>query len=110
MIVLGVVGHRILAEPAKIRAGVQQGLRRIEETFPGRALSILSALAEGADRLVAKEALARADAVLVAVLPLRQADYVTDFESAESRAEFLKLIGQHINLLEALLLALMVLI
>lgn len=91
---LGVTGHRILAEPAKIRAGVRRGLQRIDETFPGHALTVLSALAEGADRLVAKEVLASPDAILVAVLPLAQADYLTDFVSAASKAEFLELIGR----------------
>lgn len=100
MIVLGVVGHRILAEPAKIRTGVQQGLKRIEETFPGSALTVLSALAEGADRLVAREVLTRAGATLVAVLPVPQADYVTDFDSAESKAEFLELVGRADEIIE----------
>jgi hypothetical protein len=100
VIALGVVGHRILAEPAKIRAGVQRGLRRIDETFPGRTLTVLSALAEGTDRLVASEVLARPGALLVAVLPLAQADYLTDFESAASKAEFLKLIGSAHEVIE----------
>lgn len=94
MIVLGVTGHRILAEPAKIRAGVRRGIQRISETFAGHALTVLSALAEGADRLVAKEVLATPGALLVAVLPVAPADYLTDFASAASRQEFLNLIGR----------------
>ena len=96
MIVLGVAGHRVLAEPEKIRAGVQQGLRRIDETFSSHTLTVLSALAEGADRLVAKAVLACPGALLIAVLPLAKADYLTDFASAASKAEFLNLIaGAH---------------
>ncbi|MDP9177408.1 MAG: hypothetical protein M3O61_06990 [Gemmatimonadota bacterium] len=100
MIVLGVTGHRILAEPAKIRAGVRRGLHRISNAFPDHALTVLSALAEGADRLIAKEVLASPGALLVVVLPIAQEDYVTDFVSAASRAEFLKLIERAHQVIE----------
>jgi hypothetical protein len=94
VIALGVAGHRILAEPGKIRTAVRRGLDQIEETFPGHTLTVLSALAEGADRLVAKEVLARSGSMLVAVLPVTQTDYLEDFDSAASKAEFLELIGK----------------
>ena len=100
MIVLGVTGHRILAESAKIRAGVRRGLERISETFPGHPLTVLSSLAEGADRLVAKEVLAAPGALLVAVLPVARTDYLTDFTSAASRDEFLELIGRAHQIVE----------
>ena len=54
------------------------------------SLAVVSALAEGSDRIVAREALARG-ASLEVVLPLARADYMADFCSEESRTEFLAL-------------------
>ena len=54
MVAIGVTGHRILTELDKINAGVAEALHRIEQAFPGQPLTVISALAEGADgRLVA---------------------------------------------------------
>jgi len=88
LIRIGVTGHRILAEPDKIDRGVEEALGRVEELFPGESLSVVSALAEGADRIVAWRVLARARACLVVPLPLAESDYIRDFASEESRAEF----------------------
>lgn len=52
------------------------------------ALTILSPLAEGADRLVVREVLKFPGAVLEVVLPLEKDDYVRDFETKESKEEF----------------------
>lgn len=92
MIHIGVTGHRILAELDKIDAGVEEALRRIEQAFPGEPLTVISALAEGADRIVTYHVLARPGAGLIVPLPLPKSAYMTDFESAESRAEFLSLL------------------
>jgi hypothetical protein len=91
---IGVTGHRFLADLDRIVAGVDQALGGIEEAFPGQPLTVISPLAEGADRLVVHRALARPSARLVVPLPLPQADYMTDFESAESKEEFLRLLAQ----------------
>jgi hypothetical protein len=48
---------------------------------------LLSALAEGADRLVARVAL-REGATLIAVLPLEKVDYEADFADTRSRDDF----------------------
>lgn len=53
---------------------------------------VVSALAEGADRIVAQRALARPEASLEAILPLPRDDYATDFVSEESRCEFASLL------------------
>jgi hypothetical protein len=100
MTVVGVTGHRVLAEPEQIRAGVTTALQRFEQIFPGQRLSVVSALAEGADRIVATEVLARPDGQLTAVLPLDTADYLTDFKSAESRTAFWNLIGRASEVIE----------
>ena len=85
-------GHRILAELEKIDAGVEVSLSRIEREFPGEPLTVISSLAEGADRIVARHVLARTGARLIVPLPLPESDYVSDFASQESRAEFLSLL------------------
>ena len=94
MIRAGVTGHRILAEPDKIDAGVAEALHRMEQSFPGEPLTIVSALAEGADRIVARHVLARPGSRLVVPLPLPKFDYMTDFESEKSQQEFLSLLDQ----------------
>jgi len=52
------------------------------------AFSIITPLAEGADRLVAREALKCPDSRIEVVLPLAKEDYMEDFESPESRQDF----------------------
>lgn len=94
MTAVGVSGHRFLADLESITAGVETALRRIEQAFPARALTVISALAEGADRLVARRILARPEAHLVVPLPLPQSDYMADFESPASQEEFLDLLVQ----------------
>ena len=88
MIIVGVTGHRVLAEREKVRAGIQRALAGVRAAFPDKPLAVLSALAEGADRLVAQEALAAGDARLIAVLPLPVNDYIADFATAASVDEF----------------------
>lgn len=92
---IGVTGHRFLAEVDKLRASVEEALDRIARAFAGRRLRCVSALAEGADRMVAHAVLDRGGE-LTAVLPLPEDDYVRDFASPESRAEFRDLVD-HAN-------------
>lgn len=99
-IIIGVTGHRILTEIDKIEAGVWKGLDHIEKAYPGQSLTLLSPLAEGADCIVARQILARPQARLIVPLPLPQADYLTDFESAESREEFLRLLKRAAEVIE----------
>lgn len=67
-----------------------RALARIRVRFPGPQ-TIYSPLAEGADRLVARCALADSAAELVVPLPLPEDEYLRDFTSAASRGEFLAL-------------------
>jgi hypothetical protein len=91
---IGVVGHRVLAEPEKIRAGIDKALRRAVKYCGGQPVTVLSGLAEGADLLAAEAALAKPSVTLTAVLPLPRKRYVEDFRSARSRAEFERLMDQ----------------
>jgi hypothetical protein len=100
MVAIGVTGHRILTDLDQINAGMDRALRRIEQAFPGEPLTVISPLAEGADRLVAHRILARPKSRLVVPLPLPQADYVADFQSAESRGEFCQLLRRAEDVIE----------
>lgn len=100
MIRIGVTGHRVVTEFERIDAGVEAALRRIEDKFPGEAMTVISALAEGADRIVARHVLARPGAGLTVPLPLTKSDYLTDFRSEESREEFLSLLGRAVEVVE----------
>ncbi len=91
---IGVTGHRILAEQEKIAAGVDAALERIVARYPDRRLVALSALAEGADRLVVERILRRSGAGLRALLPLPRAQYLADFGTERSRREFLDLLAR----------------
>jgi SMODS and SLOG-associating 2TM effector domain 3 len=97
---MGVTGHRSIDEDDPAVAGaVRDALDQIEERRRNAAaatpvdLTVVSALAEGADRLVARQAMLRG-ASLEVVLPLPSGDYLADFTSAASRAEFRALLGQ----------------
>jgi hypothetical protein len=92
-IVLGVTGHRRLRDEPALASAVSSVIDRIERLAPSlRAtpleLTVISPLAEGADRLVAREVLKRPGARLEAVLPLEPDAYAADFERPGSRAEF----------------------
>jgi hypothetical protein len=92
MVTIGVTGHRVLADLDKVTAGVDEALQTIGEAFPGQPLSVISSLAEGADRLVVRRALAHPRTRVIVPLPLAPADYMTDFQSQESRTEFTSLL------------------
>lgn len=100
MVAIGVTGHRFLDEVDKIATGVDEALRRIEEAFPGEPLTVISPLAEGADRLVAQRILTRRQARLVVPLPLPQSDYMADFGSPESKKLFLSLLDRADEVIE----------
>ena len=99
-LVVGVTGHRRLADAPRLAANIDAALDEITSTGlsatgPATAirLVVLSPLAEGAERLVAERALARDGAELEAVLPMSEADYERDFETDGSRAEFRSLLA-----------------
>lgn len=91
---VGVTGHRAIADEQdvvdrlRVALGELRSLASDEASGAPVRLEILSALAEGADRLVAKIALSQPCDTLVAVLPLALEDYLEDFPTAASRGEF----------------------
>ncbi len=95
MTAVGVIGHRYLAEVDTLTVGVDAALRRIRAAFPAQeALTVISPLAEGADRLVVQRALVSGAVRLVVPLPLPVEDYLADFATAASRAEFRELLAR----------------
>jgi len=96
---IGVTGHRKLADPASLIPAIHDAVRGLMERLLGVAgtqprLLIISALAEGADRLVATELLVESGAELEAALPLPREDYLGDFESEDSKREFTDLLDR----------------
>ncbi len=88
-LVVAVTGHRDLvsSETPAIRDRVQELFARLQQDYPERRLQVMSALAEGADQLVADVAL-QMDIELVVVLPMTKSSYRDDFLSAESTSRF----------------------
>jgi hypothetical protein len=99
---VGVTGHRILAETDRVLGGVRQALGTIQAAYGNRPLTVLSALAEGADRLVAEAAAQIPESELVAVFPRSREGYAEDFgtEGAPSRLHFDALVDRAAEVLE----------
>ncbi len=108
---IGVTGHRKLEDPVAVQALVKKAIdTELESLFPEESkqktkrvrdtgttaisFRVLSPLAEGADRVVARAVLADPDARLDAVLPLALEDYLEDFATEESREEFKELLSR----------------
>lgn len=94
-IILGVTGHRAYPDgdvPA-LQKAVRKIFARVHEVAPHSkaALLVMSALAEGADRLVARCALEAGIPVQV-VLPMAQDEYEKDFQNPGSVEEFRELL------------------
>ncbi|MFS8084533.1 MAG: hypothetical protein ACMG6H_02810, partial [Acidobacteriota bacterium] len=94
-LVIGVTGHRDLRaeDVPKLEIPVREIIEKFRVDFPGTPLILLSALAEGADRLVARVAL-DLGVRLIAPLPMRRDFYETDFSTPTSRAEFAQLLAR----------------
>ena len=96
---IGVTGHRDLPDPDALRAPIREAVSRLKEMVPiapgaGLAPVVVSALAEGADRLVVEEVLADRDARLEVVLPLDTEEYAEDFKAEASKEEFRSLLAR----------------
>ena len=92
---VAVIGHRILADLGPLSAGVHEALDLIRGD-DWRAVTVVSMLAEGADRLVAEEALRLPGGLLEAILPRPAEDYARDFgpEGSPSRLHFAALLAR----------------
>ena len=88
-LVVGVTGHRDLREEdwPRLRDIVGKIFTDLKAAYPGSPITLLSALAEGADRLAAQVALEQGMELIVP-LPMPLADYRSDFKTAASQDEF----------------------
>lgn len=75
-----------------LRDRVREALAAIAASAPSIPLIVISPLAEGADRLIAREAV-DAGYLLDCVLPFPRDDYATDFTGAATRSEYYALLG-----------------
>ncbi len=95
---LGVVGHRLdkltQEDIERLRFPVDRVLTRLDQMRDaGLPLTVVTSLAEGADRLVATEALARGIPVDV-ILPFDRDRFERDFVTAASRMEYRDLLSR----------------
>ena len=89
-LVVAVTGHRDLlpAELPAIRGRVRALILELRDAYPDRAITLMSALAEGADRLAAEEAL-DIGIPLVAVLPMPREYYEQAFLKTKLQSQYL---------------------
>ena len=92
MVAVGVSGHRVLGDIEGVCDLIDTALEVIATAHADVNLRIISPLAEGADRMVAQQALDKLNASLVVPLPLPVSEYLQDFNTPESKAEFLRLL------------------
>lgn len=92
-IIIGVTGHRDLRteDTPELEQQVRKIFEELQVQYPDTPLLVLSPLAEGADRLVARVALEQ-HTQLVVPLPLPRLEYEKDFNTPESRAKFDRLL------------------
>jgi hypothetical protein len=91
-LIVAVTGHRDLVaeEIPMLRERVATFLKSLRDEYPDRGVSVMSALAEGADQLVVEEAL-RLGVPVIVPLPMQRKLYIRDFQSlnAQERFEYL---------------------
>ncbi len=94
---VGITGHRLhklnMSDPV-LHQEVESVLGDIVSRYPGRQFVIVSPLAEGADRLVARIAMEKFGMSLLVPLPLPFELYKTDFSTEASVEEFKILVGK----------------
>ncbi len=108
---VGVTGHRFNRLDGKEAARLTHEMRRVLATLSeaiaeivgkapdAKTLRIISPLAEGADRIAAALA-TEMGAALIALLPFKREAYADDFASAQSRADYRRLLSQATEIVE----------
>ncbi len=98
-LLVGITGHMDLLEPEAVRPAVMEVLERLSKTYPSTPIYVMTALAEGADRLAAQAAL-ELGLRLLCPLPMKKELYMADFgrgkdgHFSESQKEFLDLLAK----------------
>jgi hypothetical protein len=93
-VAIGVTGHRFLKDTEVLIPAIDRVLTDIQIRSPNLPLTVISALAEGSDRLVTQRARALYGARLIVPLPMPLDEYVQDFEQDNSCEEFRILLAQ----------------
>ena len=88
-LIVAVTGHRdlVAAEVPGIRERVRTLLTDLVNEYPDRGVTVMTALAEGADQLVAEVALDLGIA-FIAPLPMPREQYLSDFGTTNARERF----------------------
>ncbi|SES81062.1 hypothetical protein SAMN05660297_00555 [Natronincola peptidivorans] len=92
-IIVGMTGHRDLVEKDVpiLETKIESILEGIQEKYQETPIYIMTALAEGADTLMAQIALKLGIPYIVA-LPMKKEDYLEDFQEETARKTFLSLL------------------
>jgi hypothetical protein len=100
-LVVAVTGHRDLvpAEVPLIQERVRAFLQQLGQRYADRAVGVMSALAEGADQLVAQEALALGMPLTV-TLPMPKELYLDDFATPDAKARVERLCAAAVDVFE----------
>lgn len=98
-VVIGTTGHRKVDTTRVLKERIRGTIDCIRQMVSSKSstplvLSVLSPLAEGADRLITREVLNVPGTILDVVLPMEKDNYVQDFETSQSRMEFEELLSQ----------------
>lgn len=96
---IGITGHRYLAEVKKISNALEKALETINNTYPNEKKSILSLLAEGADRLIVPIAMKYLDAELYVIVPSLIKNYIDSFNSSTSKEEYFEILSKSKNII-----------
>lgn len=99
---IGAAGHRALKDPHQVQAAIASGLQDILRMYASGSATaprvvILSALAEGADRLVVRvafECLPPGAVELEAILPMTEAEYAETFDDPVAGQELREMLGK----------------
>ena len=100
---IGISGHRpprVTSALPGLTSEISKAIEYVTQKLAVRSdipLTVVSSLAEGADRIVAGQVLAREGARLEVVLPLAAEEYLNDFGSDESKADFERLLARDDN-------------
>jgi len=94
-IIVGITGHRdIPVEDCQaLKVQIQLIFDDLKKKYPLTPVSLISSLAEGADRIAAEVAIENSIKLIVP-LPLPQDEYARDFESSSSREDFVRLLAK----------------
>ena len=82
-----------------LRRCIRAFLQSRADEYPERGVTVITSLAEGADQLVAEEALALG-LPIVAPLPMRREVYLEDFETPAAKERFLDLLAKATEVFE----------